>query len=199
MSETDRSRDIPLTTEHSGEAPAGDSLPESLDRVRDILFGGQLRAIDARIQELEDRVRREQDGPHARLEQRLGEVASTLRQEMQSLDERISAERTQHVAELGALGAELREAIRELSSRQHRLEEAVSEASAGLHDVLLEHNAAMTTEIDRLSQLLTSTVQPEIERLKTDKLDVAAITGLFSDMAGRLTDVHGPVVNGQQG
>jgi|SRR5690606_25835850 len=199
MSETDRVQDIPLTTELSGDAPASDSTPESLDKVRDILFGGQLRAIDARIQELEDRFRREQDWLPARLEQPLAELASTLRQEMQSLDERVSAERTLHVAELSALGAELREAIRELSSRQHRLEEAVTEASAGLHDVLLEHNAVMTTEIERLSQLLTSKLQPEIDRLRSDKLDVTAITDLFSDMVGRLSDARGSVVNGRQG
>ena len=198
MSETERSQDIPLTTEPFGTAPA-DSPPESLDKVRDILFGGQMRSIEARIQELDDRIQREQDWLLARFEQPLAELESSLRAEIQYLNERLSAERAQHADDLHALKAELKEAIRNISSRQHRLEEAVTEASAGLHDLLLEHNAAMTTEIDRLSQLLTGKLQPEIDRLRTDKLDVTAITDLFSDMVGRLSDSRASVVNGQPG
>lgn len=200
MSETERSQDIPLTTEPAGEAPDVGSPPESLDKVRDILFGGQMRAIEARIQELDDRFRQEQDWMFARFERPLAELQSTIRQEIESLDERFSADRAQHAIQLEALGSELREAIRNLSSRQHRLEEAVAEASAGLHDMLLEHQAAMNTEIERLSQRLASELQPEIDRLRTDKLDVAAIADVFSDMVGRLSgDSRASAVNGPQG
>jgi hypothetical protein len=40
------------------EPPAAEAQPESLDKVRDILFGGQMRAVETRLQGLEERLRR---------------------------------------------------------------------------------------------------------------------------------------------
>ena len=38
------------------EPAAGDGTPESLDKVRDILFGGQMRMVDSRLRGLEERL-----------------------------------------------------------------------------------------------------------------------------------------------
>ena len=43
------------TTPVNGSAPA-DPAPESLDKVRDILFGGQMRAVESRLQAAETRL-----------------------------------------------------------------------------------------------------------------------------------------------
>ena len=43
------------------EPPAAEAQPESLDKVRDILFGGQMRAVETRLQGLEERLRREHE------------------------------------------------------------------------------------------------------------------------------------------
>ena len=36
-----------------------DPAPESIEQVRDLLFGGQMRMVDARIQSLDDRLAHE--------------------------------------------------------------------------------------------------------------------------------------------
>ena len=39
---------------------SAEPAPESLDQVRDILFGGQMRAVDNRLRGLEERIQQEQ-------------------------------------------------------------------------------------------------------------------------------------------
>ncbi len=43
------------------EPPAAEPQPESLDKVRDILFGGQMRAVESRLQGMEERLRQEHE------------------------------------------------------------------------------------------------------------------------------------------
>ena len=51
----------PKSGNGAANAPASTSeQPESLDQVRDILFGGQMRMVDARLRSLEERIALEQ-------------------------------------------------------------------------------------------------------------------------------------------
>ena len=49
----------PKSGNGAGNGPAPEQ-PESLDQVRDILFGGQMRMVDARLRSLEERIVLEQ-------------------------------------------------------------------------------------------------------------------------------------------
>jgi hypothetical protein len=64
----------PVTSTRPADLPPNDSAPESLDKVRDILFGGQMRAVESRLQGLEERIMREQAAIRADLTKQLAEV-----------------------------------------------------------------------------------------------------------------------------
>lgn len=172
--------DLPSTAAPT-EAP-----PESLDKVRDILFGGQMRAVEARIQNLEERLLREQEVMRTDLEQHLREVDATARRELESLGARLTTERETRVEELKALGTELRESLRALERRHAKLEESVNAADAELRDGLLEHSRATAAELDRLTKRVAADLDREVQGLRHDKLDVAELSAVFSDMVSRL-------------
>src|SRR5215813_13698029 len=96
------------SAEPSGNRDAG---PESLDKVRDILFGSQMRMVESRFHNLE---------------------------------------------ELQAINAELRDALGSLERRHMNLEQAAGMADADLRDQLLQHSSAITSEIARLSERVSS-------------------------------------------
>lgn len=197
---TEQSQPVPSATQPADVAPAADTPPESLDKVRDILFGGQMRAVEARIQSMDERLRQEQDAMRWHLERQIADLESNTRRELQALDDRLMGEHTRRGEELATLGAELREAIRNLASRHHRLEESSGAADAELRDMLLQHSAQVAVEIERLTQRLTSEMQREVDGLRAEKLDVAAMANVFSDMVGRLSgDPRASVVNGPRG
>ena len=198
MHGTEQSHEMAPATQPADVAPAADDPPESLEKVRDILFGGQLREVEARIQRVDERLRQAQESMRVRLEQQIAELeASTLRV-LQSLDERFTAERRRRAEDLQTLGAQLSETIESLADRQSRLEETLGAGDAEMRDLLFHHGATMTAELERLSERLTSELQREVGWLRADKVGVAALADVFSDVVERLggdaraREWHGP-------
>ena len=101
------------------DPPAAEAQPESLDKVRDILFGGQMRAVETRLQGLEERLRREHEALRSDFAKQVESLDAFIRSEAQMLAERLAAERTKRTEELKSLAAEIKEAIRALEKR-HR-------------------------------------------------------------------------------
>ena len=65
------------------------SASESIDQVRDLLFGAQMRAVDARIQSLEERTNKE-----------IAALRAEMRESVTALDTRISNELSRITAQL---------------------------------------------------------------------------------------------------
>jgi len=177
--------------------PPVEAQPESLDKVRDILFGGQMRAVESRLQGLEERLRREQDTLRTDLGKQLGELDSFARHEFQTLAERLAAERAKRTEEVKSLGAEIKEALRALEKRHAKLEDSTSMADAGLRDQLLLQAKAASAELAKLSERITAELNRSHHELKSTKTDSATLAGLFTDLASRLSTPPGK--NGQRG
>jgi hypothetical protein len=155
----------------NGSAPA-EAAPESLDKVRDILFGGQMRAVESRLQAAETRLLQGQETVRADLSKQIAQLESTLQKDVQALGERLAAERTRRTEDLKALEASFKEALRTLEKQHANLEEASGMADAELREGLLQ----LTAEFTRV-----------VQELRTQKSDTSAIAGLFADMASRLS------------
>jgi len=167
-------------------APPNDVAPESLDKVRDILFGGQMRAVESRLQGLEERLMREQAVIRSDFDKRLADLDASAKRDAQTLGDRLNAERTKRTEELKALSAEIKEALRSLEKRHVKLEELSGLADAEIRDQILQQSRAIGSEIERLSQRVSTDLNREVASLRNDKTDVSAIVGVFSDMATRL-------------
>lgn len=168
------------------EPPSAEAQPESLDKVRDILFGGQMRAVETRLQGLEERLRREHEAMKADFGKQVESLDAMIRSEAQMLAERLGAERTKRTEELKSLAAEIKEAIRGLEKRHLKLEEATNMADAGLRDQLLMQSKAAATELAKLGEKLATELQRSHQELKSTKTDRAALSSLFTELAARV-------------
>ena len=152
-SETDKRKSGGLQVAEP-DRPRSEAQPESLDKVRDILFGSQMRAVDTRLQGLEERLRREHEALKTDFSQQVESLDAFIRSEAQILAERLAAERTKRTEELKSLAAEIKEAIRALEKRHVKLEEAGNMADAGLRDQLLMQSKAAAAELAELGERL---------------------------------------------
>jgi hypothetical protein len=160
--------------------------PESLDKVRDILFGGQMRAVEGRLQGMEDRFRQEHDAIRAEFTKQGESLDALIRSEVQALTDRLAAERTRRGEELKSLSAEIKDAIRALEKRHLKLEQDANMADAGLRDQLLAQSADAAAQLARLGERLTAELNRSHQELKTTKTDRSALAALLSDVAARL-------------
>ncbi|HYC32745.1 MAG TPA: hypothetical protein VEB59_10695 [Gemmatimonadales bacterium] len=172
--------------EPSAPAPA-DAQPESLDKVRDILFGSQMRAVDSRLQGLEERIREEHDALRTDFARQVESLDGFIRSEVGALTERLASESRKRSEDLKALAAEIKEALRALERRHVKLEEAANMADASLRDQLLHQSTVAASELTRLGERLGAELRRSHEELASAKTDRGALASLLTDMAGRLT------------
>ena len=146
------------------DAAPAEAQPESLDKVRDILFGSQMRTVESRLQGLEERLRSEHEALRADFARQIESLDATLRSEAMAL----------------------KEALRALEKRHGKLEEDTSMADAGLRDQLLLQATAAAAELTRLGERLTAELNRSHQELKSTKTDSAALAGLLSELAARV-------------
>jgi hypothetical protein len=180
------------------EPPAAEVQPESLDKVRDILFGSQMRAVETRLQGLEERLRREHETLRDDFTKQVESLDAFIRNESQVLAERLVAERTKRVEELKSLAAEIKEAIRALEKRHVKLEEATNMADAGLRDQLLMQSTAAASELAKMGERLGAELQRSHQELKSTKTDSATLSTLLSELAARVGGTQAPAKNGHR-
>lgn len=160
--------------------------PESIDQVRDLLFGGQMRMVDARLQSLDERMAHETSAMRAEFDRQITELDGSIKRELARVAERLAAERTKRGEDLKALSAELREAFRSLEKRHQNLEETAGLADAELRDHMMKQGSAFTGELTRTSERLSTELDRIATELRSDKLDAAAIITGLVDLAGKL-------------
>ena len=177
----------------NGNGVAAQPNPESIDQVRDLLFGGQMRMVDARIQSLDERLAHETGSMRADFERQITELDSAIKKELARHAERLIAERTKRVDDLKALSAELRDSLRSLEKRHNSLEEAAGLADADLRDHLLKQGATLSSDIARTSDKLSSELDRITTQLQNDKLDSSALVAGLTELAGKLgpSGAHG--------
>ena len=166
--------------------PSAESPPESLDKVRDILFGGQMRAVETRLQGLEERLRREHELLRTDFAKQTESLDAFIRSEVHILGERLAAERTKRGEELKSLAAEIKETIRSLEKRHVQLEDAANLADAGLRDQLLLQSTTAAAELAKMGERLGAELKRSHAELSSAKTDRTALAGLLTDMAARI-------------
>ena len=165
---------------------AAQAAPESIDQVRDLLFGGQMRMVEARIQNLDERLSHETNSMRAEFERQVTELDNAIKKELARQTERLVAERTKRVEDMKALSAELKDSLKSLEKRHTNLEEAAGLADAELRDHLMRQSASLTSDINRTSDRITSELNRITTQLQSDKLDASLISQGLTELASKL-------------
>lgn len=180
-------------TKANGAGPDDAATPESLDQVRDILFGGQMRVVDSRLRSLEDRIKEEQAALRAEFTRHLADLDESTRKGFAAQTEKLTAERTKRIDDLKAMGSELKEALKNLERRHLKLEEVAGQADAELRDQLLKQGATLSAELARVADKFAADLERRASPLQDQKLDTAVMAGALTDLAAKLTSTgRGP-------
>lgn len=171
----------------NGAATENGATPESLDQVRDILFGGQMRVVDARLRGLEERLLEEQASLRADFGRQVAELDDSIKKGLAAQAEKLAGERAKRIEDVKALGSELKEALKAVDRRHLKLEEVTGQADAELRDQLLKQSAALSAELARVADRFAADLERRASALQDQKLDTAALATALTDMAGRLT------------
>jgi DNA repair exonuclease SbcCD ATPase subunit len=171
---------IPSTS--GKEAPEG----ANVDKIRDILFGSQMRDYEKRFSRLEENIAKALDTLREDMAKRFDTLSGFVRQEVESLSQRIKNEKAERIDGLKDLSREMKEGVKLIEKKLGQIEEQMSDGQSELRAKLLEHAKSNSAEIDKLRREMASALNREVETLRDEKTDRAGLADLFAEFSLRL-------------
>lgn len=179
-----RSRSLPGETDEAAAESAAVAQADTIDQVRDLLFGQEARAQRAEIDALRKALTQQLERVDAKLTDRLDKLSDQLAAEVRSLEAALGDEGKARAEGDDALRAELAQtdsALAELDQRMQAEHEAIRKQLAEEATALRE---ALEAAMSALSQRLADT-QADLDDRKADRSAIAALLrGVADDLAG---------------
>jgi hypothetical protein len=157
-----------------------------VDRIRDILFGSQMRDYDGRFQRLEEHLAREAAEIRAVVQKRLETLENFMKGEVESITNRADAERSERSSAIEKLGRDLAEAAKNLESRIKNLDEQTAKETHALRQQQLDQSKALSEEIREKHDQMKASLDREAEQIRGAMTGREALAEMLSEVALRL-------------
>lgn len=169
------------------DVAANATSPGNVDKIRDILFGREIREYDRRFARLEEQLQRAVQDVRQELDGRISTLEAHVRDEMATLTERIRTERTDRSDALSGFERELETTSRSLRSRLTELTDRLADTDQTLRARLLELAQSAREDLRRQGIEFTARLDAAASGLGNRKVDRAALASLLSEVALRLS------------
>lgn len=161
----------------------------NIDKIRDILFGVQVRDFELRFSKLEEKFGKEVEG--LRIETRekldkLNKLEEFLSKEFNTLTDKIYEEQDLRGDAIRKLSDEMQNAARELEKQITNLAETTTKNESDIRTQILDQSRTIIDSIQKKQDDVMALMERETKELRDDKTDRAALAELFAEMAMRL-------------
>ncbi len=160
----------------------------SVEKIREILFGSQIKNYETRFSRLEDALARETAEIKGTMHRRLESLEAFFKKETESLAARQKAERDEREELLNQVSRELKAASAQLSKKISELDNKTSEDRSSARQELMAESRKIFEEIRQRNDSLTALLETRVRELNHAKTDRSALAGLFVELAVRLKD-----------
>lgn len=167
---------------------ASKSGGESLDKVRDILFGSQAREYEKRFARLEDRLLKEASDLREDLKRRFDTLEGYIKKEIEALGARLKAEHDERTESAKELSVELKDTARTFEKKTGQLDEHLTTSERQLREQILDQSKNIADEIRQKHEAITTSLERATSELRDEKTDRAALAALFMEVAMRLNN-----------
>ena len=171
----------------------------SIDKVRDILFGSQMREVERRFARLEERLIKETSDLKEDLRKRLDALEAYARKEDEALADQLRAERTDRADAHASLSSDLKETAKAQDKRTSALDEQVAKGHRDLRQQMLDQHQRLSDDLRSKVDEVLAALAREAQQLRSDKTDRTALASLLTEMAMRLTnEFHLPIAEAER-
>jgi len=160
----------------------------SVDKIRDILFGNQMRDYERKFGFLEERLLKEIADLRDETGKRIDSIETYIKKEVESLSDRLKTEQDIRSESDQKTLKELHETAKTLSENVEKLDEKQSKDARDLRQQLLEQSKNLSGEIRKKHQESSTTLHQSVQELQAAKVDRFALSELLMDMAVRMSN-----------
>jgi methyl-accepting chemotaxis protein len=160
----------------------------NVDKIREILFGGQMREYERKFARLEDRLLKESTESREDLKRRFEALEAYIGKEVDSLSDRLKSEQGERAEMVKELTQEVKSLAKAFEKRATQLEEQSAKAQRESRQQLFEQSKDLSEEIRQKAEDLAALVAREVQDLRAEKTDRTALAALLTEMAMRLNN-----------
>lgn len=172
----------------AGEPPSADLTgSNNVDRIREILFGGQMREYERRFARLEERLLKESADLREDLKRGFSSLESYVKQEVESLSSRLVAEQSERAEAVQEISHELKTLPQSVDRRITQLDEQTAKSQRELRQQIFEQSKSSSAEVRQSAEELAALMARENQDLREEKADRALLASLFSELALRMS------------
>ena len=192
MSASDNTDNSSADLRNGQEAAAVSAVPRpaeqggNVDKIRDILFGSQMREYESRFARLEETLLKESSDLRESTRKRIDTLESYIRKELDSLTARLRAERDDRLAATKDLSNSLANSVESLTQAIRQTQDAAGEGDRELRSHMLEQSNSLMDEIRAKHESVLTVLERRFQELRNSKTDRAALADLFTEVALRL-------------
>jgi hypothetical protein len=160
----------------------------SMEKIRDILFGNQLKEFEKRLIRLEERIGREAEDIRGDLKKRFDTLEAYVRHEIESFSAGLKKEQESRSKADEAIGEEIKAKLTTVDGRIASLDSQMGDTSRELRQQLLEQSKALSEEIQVKADQAALNLEQAANALQGEKVDRTTLSSFLVELAVRLSD-----------
>jgi hypothetical protein len=174
----------------AGQTAANTPLTDanSMEKIRDILFGNQLKEFEKRLTRLEERVGREAEDIRGDLKKRFDTLEAYVRHEIESFSALLKKEQESRSKADETIGEEIKAKLTSVDGRIASLDAQLGDTSRDLRQQLLEQSKTLTEEIQAKAEQAALNLEKAASALQGEKVDRTTLSSFLVELAVRLSD-----------
>jgi Fe2+ transport system protein B len=158
----------------------------NLDKVRDILFGNQMREVERKFARLEERLIKECTNLRDENRKRLDSLESYFKTEISSLAKQVNNEQGERGQALKALTEQHKNITISLENKLAQFEEKTINNQREMREQILNQSKNLHDDIRQKYEEILAALERDTQELRKDKTDRSTLAQLFTELAIRL-------------
>ncbi|HEX8000818.1 MAG TPA: hypothetical protein VF528_20725 [Pyrinomonadaceae bacterium] len=174
------------SSNNSGGSPLDES--GNIDKIREILFGVQMRDNEKRFSRIEERLLKESAELRDDTRKRFEALEAFVRNEFEALSDRLKSEQQARDESTQNLSRDIQETGKALERKLAQFDEQTTRSQRDLRQQILDQSKNLSDEIRQKYNELQSLLEREVAELGHAKTDRASLAALFTELSLRLNN-----------
>jgi hypothetical protein len=170
----------------SAATPAPDGGAGNVEKIRDILFGTQIREYENRFLHLEENIVKEINGLREDTKKRFEALETHITNEIEAVQKRIRSERDERTESSEQAARDVAALGNALGRKISELDDQTAQADRQLRLELLQQSKEFMENLRSNQDQLTALLGSRFQELRNDKTDRTALATLFAELSMKL-------------
>ena len=157
----------------------------SMDQVRELLFGAQVKEIEDRLQQQEKHIMSQLSALRDEMREAVKSMESTLTIRLESETRERGEEKQDHAGQLAKLRADL-------ENRSAALYDALNKAESSLQKLITDENVRITATVEERYKFALDSLSENTSQIREDMVDRSTISTLLGELAQKIAPAGQP-------